>query len=90
MMMLILTSKELCQSYGGGKMTLNIMSMPLIMMAMEDENKTVEASTKVKKWIRKQVKSEEENKWINSQSLEDTQVGYISQKYTLDKYTLEK
>ena len=27
---------------------------------------------------------------INSQSLEDTQVGYISQKYTLDKYTLEK
>ena len=23
---------------------------------------------------------------INSQSLEDTQVGYISQKYTLDKY----
>ena len=28
--------------------------------------------------------------WINSQSLEDTQVGYISQKYTLDKYTLEK
>ena len=27
---------------------------------------------------------------INSQRLEDTQVGYISQKYTLDKYTLEK
>ena len=27
---------------------------------------------------------------INSQSLEDTQVGYISQEYTLDKYTLEK
>ena len=27
---------------------------------------------------------------INSQSLEDTQVGYISQKYTLDKYTLEE
>ena len=27
---------------------------------------------------------------INLQSLEDTQVGYISQKYTLDKYTLEK
>ena len=25
---------------------------------------------------------------INSQSLEDTQVGYISQKYTLEKYTL--
>ena len=24
------------------------------------------------------------------QSLEDTQVGYISQKYTLDKYTLER
>ena len=24
---------------------------------------------------------------INLQSLEDTQVGYISQKYTLDKYT---
>ena len=31
--------------------------------------------------------SEEE---INSQSLEDTQVGYISQKYTLEKFTLEK
>ena len=28
--------------------------------------------------------------WINSQSLEDTQVGYILQKYTLDKYTLER
>ena len=27
---------------------------------------------------------------INSQSLEDTQVGYISQNYTLDKYTLER
>ena len=27
---------------------------------------------------------------INWQSLEDTQVGYISQKCTLDKYTLEK
>ena len=27
---------------------------------------------------------------INSQSLEDKQVGYISQKYTLDKYTLEE
>ena len=27
---------------------------------------------------------------INSQSLEDTQVKYISQKYTLVKYTLEK
>ena len=27
---------------------------------------------------------------INSQSLEDTQVGYISQKYILDKHTLEK
>ena len=27
---------------------------------------------------------------INSQSLEDTQVGYISQKYTLKKYTLKK
>ena len=27
---------------------------------------------------------------INSQSLEDTQVGYISQKYTLDNYTLER
>ena len=27
---------------------------------------------------------------INSQSLEDTQVGYILQKYTLDKYTLER
>ena len=27
---------------------------------------------------------------INSQNLEDTQVGYISQKYTLDKYSLEK
>ena len=27
---------------------------------------------------------------INSQSLEDTQVGYISQKYTLDKYTMER
>ena len=27
---------------------------------------------------------------INSQSLEDTQVGYISQEYTLYKYTLEK
>ena len=27
---------------------------------------------------------------INSQSLEDTQVGYILQKYTLDNYTLEK
>ena len=26
---------------------------------------------------------------INLQSLEDTQVGYILQKYTLDKYTLE-
>ena len=26
----------------------------------------------------------------NSQSLEDTQVGYISQKYTLDKYTLKE
>ena len=26
---------------------------------------------------------------INSQSLEDTQVGYISQKYTLDNYTLK-
>ena len=25
---------------------------------------------------------------INSQSLEDTQVGYISQKYSFDKYTL--
>ena len=25
---------------------------------------------------------------INSQGLEDTQVGYISQKYTLEKYTL--
>ena len=40
---------------------------------------------------------EEENKKecnfshrINSQSLEDTQVGYILQNYTLDKYTLEK
>ena len=29
-------------------------------------------------------------KEINSQSLEDTQVGYILQKYTLDNYTLEK
>ena len=27
---------------------------------------------------------------INLQSLEDTQVGYISHKYTLAKYTLEK
>ena len=27
---------------------------------------------------------------INSQSLEDTQVGYTLQKKTLDKYTLEK
>ena len=27
---------------------------------------------------------------INSQSLEDTQVGYISQKFTLDKNTLWK
>ena len=27
---------------------------------------------------------------INSQSLEDTQVGYILQKYTLHKYTLHK
>ena len=27
---------------------------------------------------------------INSQSLEDTQVGYILQKYTLDSYTLER
>ena len=27
---------------------------------------------------------------INSQSSEDTQVGYILQKYTLDKYTLEE
>ena len=27
---------------------------------------------------------------INSQSLEDTQVGYILQKYTLDNYTLGK
>ena len=27
---------------------------------------------------------------INSQSLEDTQVGYILQKHTLDKYILEK
>ena len=27
---------------------------------------------------------------INSQSLEDTQIGYISHKYTLEKYTLEK
>ena len=27
---------------------------------------------------------------INSQSLEDMQVGYIPQKYTLDNYTLEK
>ena len=27
---------------------------------------------------------------INSQSLEDTQVGYILQKYTLDKYIVEK
>ena len=26
---------------------------------------------------------------VNSQSLENTQVGYISQKYTFDKYTLE-
>ena len=26
---------------------------------------------------------------INSLSLEDTQVGYISQKYTLDKYTFK-
>ena len=29
-------------------------------------------------------------KKINSQSLEDMQVGYFSQKYTLDNYTLEK
>ena len=28
-------------------------------------------------------------KKINSQSLEDTQIGYISQKYTLDNYTLK-
>ena len=27
---------------------------------------------------------------INSQSLQDMQVGYISQKYTLDNYSLEK
>ena len=27
---------------------------------------------------------------LNLQSLEDTQVRYISQKYTLEKYTLEK
>ena len=35
--------------------------------------------------------NEDENKHhekINSQSLEDTQVGYISQKYSFDKYTL--
>ena len=34
--------------------------------------------------------NEDENKHhekINSQSLEDTQVGYISQEYTLEKYT---
>ena len=30
-----------------------------------------------------------EDSKINSQSLEDTQVGYISQKYTLDNYTLK-
>ena len=29
-------------------------------------------------------------KLIISQSLEDTQVGYILQKYTLDKYTFDK
>ena len=27
---------------------------------------------------------------INWQSLEDTQVGYVPQKYTLNKHTLEK
>ena len=32
----------------------------------------------------------EYSKRINLQSLEDMQVGYISQKYTLDKYTLER
>ena len=31
-----------------------------------------------------------DNSLINSQSLEDTQVGYILQKYTFDIYTLEK
>ena len=35
-------------------------------------------------------RNEEDEREINSQSLEDTQVGYISQKYTLDKYTLEE
>ena len=36
-------------------------------------------------WIFRRVKKRR----INSQSLEDTQVGYILQKYTLDNYTLK-
>ena len=38
--------------------------------------------------VRTYIRSEADRK--NSQSLEDTQVGYISQEYTLYKYTLEK
>ena len=41
-------------------------------------------------WIYTEFKNVTKLYKLNSQSLEDTQVGYISQKYTLDKYTLEE
>ena len=40
--------------------------------------------------LNKLLQTDKEQFEINSQNLEDTQVGYISQKYTLDKYSLEK
>ena len=41
-------------------------------------------------WCTRYSSTRYSNNKINWQSLQDTQVGYISQNYTLDNYTLEK
>ena len=87
-MMLILTSKELCQSYGGGKMTLNIMSMPLIMMAMVDENWTVEAFSSENKSERVRKKTSEKVKGSLDKTVEASSSEKESEK--VKKKTSEK
>ena len=63
----------ICMADNDNALLDNILRMTLMIMMVKIENEKIMMKI--------------ENK-INSQSLEDTQVGYISQKYSFDKYTL--
>ena len=88
---------QVVQSKTGGQTSVVLSAVSIVELSTElqlcpakSEQQKYKTKANLDSWTEYGIAAKQSLNRINSQSLEDTQVGYISQKYTLDKHTLEK